>query len=487
MALSPSAPSLRTPSTSGPLTVVGGGLAGCEAAWQAAEQGADVRLFEMRPRRATPAHVTDRLAELVCSNSLGSDLPDRADGVLKAEMRRLGSLILACAEASALPAGGALAVDREGFAEAVTARIEAHPRIELRREEVLALPDDPCVVATGPLTSDALAGDIARATGQEHLYFFDALSPIVEAESIDMGIAFRQSRYDRGEREDGDYINCPMDEAEFSAFYEALVAAERIELRDFEKDAEGQPFFDRCLPIEVIAERGAKSLTFGPMRPVGLTDPRTGRRPFAVVQLRQDDVAGSLYNLVGFQTNLRWPEQARVLRMIPGLAEAEFVRLGQMHRNTFLDSPTLLTDGLQMRARPGTFFAGQITGIEGYSGNAASGIVAATNALRVMRGAEPLALPPSTMLGALCHYVSHADPKHFQPMKSNFGIMPPLATRVRKKPERYKAYAARAAADLEAFLSETGWHEAPAPFAMPAAEAHAPAAAPAARSREESV
>jgi len=438
------------------LSVVGGGLAGSEAAWQAAERGIRVLLFEMRPVRQTPAHSTDRLAELVCSNSLGSDLPDRADGLLKAEMRRFGSLILRAAEAHAVPGGGALAVDRAGFAQAVTEAIAGHPNIALMREEVTRVPDGPTVIATGPLTSDALADDLVRLTGAAHLYFHDALCPIVEADSIDLDRAFRQSRWDRGERPDGDYINCPMTRDEFEAFYAALMAAERAPLKAFEADASAERFFERCMPIEAIGGRGPKALTFGPMRPVGLTDPRTGRRPYAVVQLRQDDAAATLYNLVGFQTNLRWGVQEAVLRMIPGLEHAEFVRLGQMHRNTFLNAPALLTPTLALRSRPDLFFAGQITGIEGYAGNAASGLLAGLNAARCLRGEEPVAPPAETMLGALCHYITTAAPEHFQPMKSNFGLLPPLPSPPRGRPDRNRAHAERALGALDAWLAAVG-------------------------------
>jgi methylenetetrahydrofolate--tRNA-(uracil-5-)-methyltransferase len=437
------------------VVVAGGGLAGTEAAWQLARQGLDVVLYEMRPVRGTPAHQTDRLAELVCSNSLGSRRPDRAAGMLKTEMRRLGSLILEVAEATAVPAGGALAVDREGFAAGVTAAIEAEPRIQLVREELRAVPEGLVVLATGPLTSEALAEDLASLTGREHLFFYDALAPVVTAESIVMTIAFRQSRYDRGERPEGDYINCPMDRGEYEAFVTALLGAERIALRDFERD--DQRFFEGCLPIEVIAGRSPRALAFGPMRPVGLTDPRSGRRPYAVVQLRQDDAAARHYNLVGFQTNLSWPEQRRVLRMIPGLAGAEFVRLGQMHRNTFLNAPVLLDPTLCFRFRPQLFAAGQITGIEGYTGNAASGLVAGVNAARLARGQGALALPPTTMLGALCRYVSEADPRYFQPMKAAFGLLPELAEPPRNKGLRYQAYAERGEADLADFLDRSGW------------------------------
>jgi len=431
------------------VTVVGGGLAGSEAAWQAAELGVRVVLYEMRPRRMTPAHVGDRLAELVCSNSLGSDLPDRAPGLLKAELRRLGSLVLACADETRVPAGGALAVDRERFAAEVTRRIESHPRIRVVREEVTEVPEGPAVIATGPLTSDALAGAIGALTGQEHLYFYDAMAPIVAAGSIDLSVAFRASRYGRG---GADYINCPMTEEEYDRFVAALVTAERIPLREFER--EDPRFFEGCLPIEVMAARGRDALAYGPLRPVGLVDPRTGRRPYAVVQLRQDDLAGTLYNMVGFQTNLRYGEQERVFRLIPGLERAEFVRYGQMHRNTFLNAPLLLEPTMAFRGRPGLFFAGQITGVEGYVGSVGSGWVAGVNAARFVLGREPLLLPRTTMLGALCHYVSRADPAAFQPMKANFGLLPPLSPPVRNKRKRYQAYAARALADLERVLGE---------------------------------
>ncbi|MFQ6101430.1 MAG: FADH(2)-oxidizing methylenetetrahydrofolate--tRNA-(uracil(54)-C(5))-methyltransferase TrmFO [Anaerolineae bacterium] len=428
------------------ITVIGGGLAGSEAAWQAAERGVGVLLYEMRPHRMTPAHVSDYLAELVCSNSLGSDLPDRAAGLLKAELRYLHSLVLVCADGARVPAGGALAVDRELFAAEVTRRIEAHPRIRVVRQEVTAIPEGPTVIATGPLTSDALAEAIAALTGQEHLYFYDALAPIVAADPIDMSVAFRASRYGKGE---ADYINCPMTEEEYERFVEALVAAERIPLHDFEKEQEDARFFEGCLPVEVLAARGRGALAFGPLRPVGLTDPHTGRRPYAVVQLRQDNLAGTLYNLVGFQTNLRYGEQERVFHLIPGLERAEFVRYGQMHRNTFINAPLLLEPTMGFRSKPGLFFAGQITGVEGYVGSVGSGWVAGVNAARFVLGREPLVLPRTTMLGALCHYVSHADPATFQPMKANFGLLPELSPPVRNKRRRYRAYAARAVADLE--------------------------------------
>jgi methylenetetrahydrofolate--tRNA-(uracil-5-)-methyltransferase len=433
------------------VVVIGGGLAGSEAAWQAAERDLKVTLYEMRPERMTPAHVSDRLAELVCSNSLGSNLVDRAPGLLKEELRRLGSVVLACADANAVPAGGALAVGREAFAQAVTERIAGHRRITLRREEVRSIPEgQPVIVATGPLTSPALADQITAVSGSDHLYFYDAMAPIVSAESVDMSVAFRASRYERGES-DGDYLNCPMTRAEYERFVRELVGAERIPLRDFEQ--EDKKFFEACLPVEVLAQRGERSLAFGPLKPVGLTDPRTGQRPYAVVQLRQDNQAGTLYNMVGFQTNLKWGEQQRVFRLIPGLAHAEFVRFGQMHRNTFINSPALLRPTLQFRERDDLFFAGQITGTEGYIGSIASGLVAGLNVARLATGHPPVSFPPTTMLGALCTYISGADPSGFQPMKANFGLLPPLDPPVRKKRERYAAYARRALADLEQFQS----------------------------------
>jgi methylenetetrahydrofolate--tRNA-(uracil-5-)-methyltransferase len=436
------------------LTIIGGGLAGSEAAWQAAERGVRVTLYEMRPTRNTPAHVSGRLAELVCSNSMGARSVDRAMGLLKEEMRRLGSLIIACAEAAAVPAGAALAVDREIFAEAVTAHITQHPKIELRRQEVTHIPEGPVIIATGPLTSDALAKEIIALTGEDRLSFFDAMAPIVEAESINMDVAFRASRYGRGEQDEGDYINCPMAEEEYDAFVDALLAAQVIPLHDFER--EDQRFFEACLPLEVLAARGRDALAFGPLRPVGLTDPRTGRRPYAVVQLRQDNQAATLYNMVGFQTNLRWGEQKRVFRMIPGLENAEFMRYGQMHRNTFINSPTLLDETLRYSLTPPLWFAGQVTGTEGYVGSAMGGLVAGLNAARFLQGQPPLAFPETTMIGALLHYISHADPKDFQPMKANFGLMPPLEKRVRRKQERYQAYARRALAGLEPVINELG-------------------------------
>jgi methylenetetrahydrofolate--tRNA-(uracil-5-)-methyltransferase len=441
------------------LTIIGGGLAGSEAAWQAAQRGLKVRLYEMRPSVPTGAHLSGDLAELVCSNSLGSNLPDRASGVLKTELRHLNSMLMECAEASALPAGAALAVDREDFACRVTEKIQSHPNIEIIRQEVTEIPQTPAIIASGPLTSENLSQSIARLSGEEHLFFFDAIAPIVHAESVNMEIAFRASRYNKGDQDEGDYINCPFTKDEYYAFVTALQSAERIELRSFEDailaGVKAGQFFEGCLPIEVIAERGVDSLAFGPMRPVGLRDPRTGKRPYAVVQLRQDNLAGSLYNLVGFQTNLKFPEQKRVLRMIPGLENAEFERFGQMHRNTFIASPKLLRPTLQHITRDDLFFAGQITGVEGYMGNIATGLLAGINAAQLLAGKTPLELPHETMLGALCHYITHADLKDFQPMKANFGILPLLALEKRTgKRERGQLYAERAANTLKNYLDE---------------------------------
>ena len=440
------------------LIVIGGGLAGSEAAWQAAQHGIQVRLYEMRPVVMTAAHATSHFAELVCSNSLGSQLPDRPSGLLKEELRCMGSMLIECAQETAVPAGGALAVDREAFAKRVTERISQHPRIEIIREEVTDIPNQPTVISSGPLTSMRFSEAIAKLSGKANLYFFDAISPIVAQESIDMEIAFRDSRYGRGEQKEGDYINCPMNREEYDNFVDALLTAERIELRSFEEaikrgvKAGAHRFFEGCLPVEIIAERGKQSLAFGPMRPVGLTDRRTGGRPAAVVQLRQDNVAATLYNMVGFQTNLKFPEQKRVFQMIPGLEKAEFVRYGQMHRNTFISAPELLHPTLQFRQRDDLFFAGQLTGVEGYMGNIATGLLTGWNAARVISGLQPLILPVTTMLGALCHYVTHASLADFQPMKANFGILPPLEKRLKRKRERAVAYVERAMKDLAEFL-----------------------------------
>jgi methylenetetrahydrofolate--tRNA-(uracil-5-)-methyltransferase len=429
-------------------------LAGSEAAWQLAERGFQVDLYEMRPVKTTGAHVSDRLAELVCSNSMGSKLRDRAPGLLNAELAALRSLLLSCAQRSAVAAGGALAVDRELFAQYVTGAIHQHANIRVVREEVTTLPDSPTIVATGPLTSPALAAEIAKLTGEGYLYFYDAIAPIVSADSIDMNIAFRASRYDRGEDDAGDYINCPMNKAEYDRFVAALRATEVIELRDFER--EDPHFFEGCLPIEELAARGHDTLAFGPMRPMGLRDPRTGKRPYAVVQLRRDNLIGSLYNIVGFQTNMKWGQQEQVLRLIPGLQGAEFMRMGQMHRNTFINSPSLLHPTMQFRKRQDLFFGGQITGVEGYMGNIATGLMAGINMARHLAGKPLWILPTTTMIGALCRYVTHAEPEHFQPMKANFGILPPLTETIKNKRERYGAYVDRALGDMQAALERLG-------------------------------
>jgi len=441
------------------LVIIGGGLAGSEAAWQAANRGVFVTLYEMRPGRGTGAHVSPDLAELVCSNSLGSNMSDRAPGLLKDELRKLGSLLIQCADETAVPAGGALAVDRKAFSRLVTERINSHPRIQLVREEIIIIPDIPTVIASGPLTSDGLSESIRAITGNDHLYFFDAISPIVTFDSINMQVAFRASRYDRGSAQDGDYINCPMTEGEYDAFVDALVNADRIQLKPFESvldegvKAGMHEYFEGCLPVEVMARRGHHTLAFGPMRPVGLRDSRTGSRPYAVVQLRQDNLAGTLYNLVGFQTNLTFTEQRRVLRMIPGLETAEFARFGQMHRNTFVFSPAILQPTLQVRGRDALYFAGQITGVEGYAGNIATGLVAGINAARQINSQPHLTFPETTMIGALCHYITHASSADFQPMKANFGILPSLEVGGRKlgKRDRARLYAQRSLQDLEAF------------------------------------
>jgi methylenetetrahydrofolate--tRNA-(uracil-5-)-methyltransferase len=442
------------------ITVIGGGLAGSEAAWQAAQRGWQVKLFEMRPVQETGAHVSGDLAELVCSNSLGSNLIDRSSGLLKEELRQLGSMLLECAETTALPAGGALAVDREAFSALVTQRISAHPNIDLIRAEVQDIPPGPVVVASGPLTSPRLTQALRALTGTDSLFFFDAIAPILTRDSIDMNVAFRASRYSRGEQEDGDYINCPFDKDQYYAFVEALNGAARIELKAFEAEIEtgvragASQFFEGCLPVEVLAGRDPKALAYGPLRPVGLYDPHTGRRPYAVLQLRQDNLAGDLYNMVGFQTNLTFSEQRRVFRMIPGLENADFVRFGQMHRNTFIASPLLLEPSLQFRGRPELFFAGQITGVEGYMGNISTGLLAGVNVARLLQGDPPFVLPVETMLGSLCHYVTHADLKDFQPMKANFGILPPLPEGIKGKRARAALHVERSLAALKETLHE---------------------------------
>jgi methylenetetrahydrofolate--tRNA-(uracil-5-)-methyltransferase len=443
------------------LTIIGGGLAGTEAAWQAAQRGVSVRLFEMRPQKSTGAHRTAGLAELICSNSFGSNLPDRASGALKYELKLLGSLLLECAQLTALPAGAALAVDREAFSGHVSERLASHPNIEIVREEVSEIPIGPTIIASGPLTSERLSHAIAALTGENHLFFFDALAPIVTAESINMEIAFRGSRYGHGENENGDYINCPFTKEEYEAFVDALLSARHIALRKFETGIEQsvsagqQHFFEGCLPVEIMPQRGRQALTFGPMRPTGLVDPRTGHWPHTLVQLRQDNLAGSLYNMVGFQTNLTYPEQKRVFQMIPGLESAEFIRFGQMHRNTFIAAPMVLLPTLQFHLRADLFFAGQITGVEGYMGNIATGFLAGINAAHLIQEGRTIVFPETTMLGALCHYISHAAMEDFQPMKANFGILPPLlSTKRMDKRERARLFVERAQTDLEVFLKD---------------------------------
>ncbi len=480
--------------------IVGGGLAGCEAAWQAASRGVPVTLYEMRPTRATAVHKTDRLAELVCSNSFRGDKLDNAVGLLKEEMRRLDSLVMRAAEASRVPAGAALAVDRERFAEIVTRTLSEHPLVTIVREEIATIPTsserDPVVVATGPLTSDALSQDLASVVGQAHLYFYDAISPIVLAETIDRSKVFRQSRWHRSLRaavrltrdpsEDarialqanhadstnvsdsgsvrlqpdplacgiddgqGDYLNCPLTREEYNAFYRALVTAESATVHDFDKER----FFEGCLPIEVMAHRGPDTLRFGPMKPVGLIDPRTGREPYAAVQLRQDNLAGDHFSLVGFQTQIKWADQARVLRMIPGLQAAEFVRFGMVHRNTYVNGPTVLAETWQVRARPTLFFAGQMSGVEGYVESAASGLLAGINAAALASG-QPVSSPPrTTAIGALAYYVSHAHPAHYEPSNITFGIMQALDKAPRSKRLRNQALSERALADLARWRAE---------------------------------
>ncbi len=456
--------------------IIGGGLAGCEAAWQAASRGVPVTVHEMRPVRPTEVHKTDRLAELVCSNSFRGDKLDNAVGLLKEEMRRLGSLIMHVAEIARVPAGAALAVDRELFARSVTQAIHEHPLITLSREEITSIPaatpESPVIIATGPLTSSSLSAAIVQLVGSEHLYFYDAISPIVLAETINMETVFRASRWNRHSRQsavgsqqsrvgspqsapeghkmcgiddgDGDYLNCPMDAAEYRAFYAALTTAESATVHDFDKEK----FFEGCLPIEVMAHRGEDTLRFGPMKPVGLTDPRTGRQPYAAVQLRQDNLAGDHYSLVGFQTQLKWGEQARVLRMIPGLEQAEFVRFGMVHRNTYINGPTVLAETWQTRTNPALFFAGQISGVEGYVESAASGLIAGRNAAALVRGEELHVPPRTTAIGALAFYVSHANPHDYQPTNITFGIMEPPPTHIRDKQKRKLAIADRALEEL---------------------------------------
>lgn len=431
-----------------PVTIIGAGLAGSEAAWQLARRGIPVRLVEMRPGAATPAHHTAYFGELVCSNSLRAAALTNAVGLLKEEMRRLDSVIMACADAHSVPAGGALAVDRMGYAAAVTETVRNHPLIEVVEKRIDAIPEEGIVIiATGPLTDGALAEDIERFCGGEGFHFYDAAAPIVSKDSLDMSVVYRASRYGKGEAA---YLNCPMDEEEYKAFQQALASAETAEVHGFEN----KKVFEGCMPIEVMAQRGEDTMRFGPMKPVGLPDPRTGKAPYAVVQLRQDNAEGTMYNIVGFQTHLKWGEQRRVFGMIPGLEKAEFIRYGVMHRNTYIDSPDLLTAAMESRTRPGLFFAGQMTGVEGYVESAASGIAAAYGAAARVNGEEPVPFPRETAIGSLTHYISHYEGKNFQPMNVNFGLMPPLEKRVPKK-EKNEKIARRALAALDAFLGKT--------------------------------
>jgi methylenetetrahydrofolate--tRNA-(uracil-5-)-methyltransferase len=429
------------------VTVIGAGLAGSEAAWQIASLGVPVTLYEMRPVRKTPAHITDQFAELVCSNSLRANGLTNAVGVLKQEMRHMNSIILASADKHAVPAGGALAVDRDGFSGEITSTLRNHPLIEVRNEELQTIPEGITVVASGPLTSPALSAQLKELMGEEYLYFYDAAAPIVEKESIDMEKVYLASRYDKGEAA---YLNCPMTEEEFNVFYDALVSAEVAELKEFEKEI----YFEGCMPIEVMAKRGRQTVLFGPMKPVGLINHHTGKMPHAVVQLRQDNAAGTLYNLVGFQTHLKWGEQKRVLSLIPGLANAEFVRYGVMHRNTFINSPQLLHPTYQFKHRENLFFAGQMTGVEGYVESAASGLIAGLNAGRLAKGEACLVLPEETALGSMAQYITTADFKHFQPMNANFGLLPALPERVKNKKLRYEMLANRALESIQNFSRE---------------------------------
>ena len=432
------------------LVVVGGGLAGSEATWQAATRGARVTLYEMRPKEATPAHKTGLLGELVCSNSLGSAETATAPGILKEEMRRLNSLIIQAAERARVPAGSALAVDRDQFAQHITQSLEGHPNIRIIREEIKEIPTD-CVsiLATGPLTSDKLASAIRDLTHLQSLAFFDAISPIIDADTINMEVVFRASRYDKG---GADYLNCPMDETAYQAFYDAMNAAEKVQPKDFEK----VPYFEGCIPIEVMAERGRETMAYGPLKPVGLEDPRTGTRPYAVVQLRPENRHGTCYNMVGFQTKLTYPEQRRVFRMIPGLERAEFLRYGSMHRNTFVNSPHLLRETLQLKARGTTFLAGQLVGVEGYTESAAIGGLAGLNAARGLTGLPLLSPPLTSAHGSLINYITTCEPRHFQPINTNFGLFPPLPTRVRDKEEKRRLIGRRALEDFEAWMTRSG-------------------------------
>ncbi|MCM1363499.1 MAG: methylenetetrahydrofolate--tRNA-(uracil(54)-C(5))-methyltransferase (FADH(2)-oxidizing) TrmFO [Faecalibacterium sp.] len=430
------------------VTVIGAGLAGVEAAWQLAEAGIEVVLYEMKPTKYSPAHHLPTFAELVCSNSLKAKRLESAAGLLKEEMRRMGSLCMQCAPHCEVAAGGALAVDRDRFSALISEKIESHPLINVVRQEMTAIPNGNVIVAAGPLASDALSEDISALCG-EGLHFFDAAAPIVTAESINMESAFTASRYDRGG--DDDYINCPMNKEEYEAFYAALVSAESADLHSFDKRKD---VYEGCMPIEVMASRGADTMRFGPLKPVGLRDPKTGHRPWAVLQLRKENANGTMYNLVGFQTNLKFGEQKRVFSMIPALKNADFVRYGVMHRNTFLDSPRLLNGDFSFRKRKNLFFAGQITGVEGYMESAASGIMAGYNMVRTLQGKETIVLPETTMIGALSRYISDSSVKNFQPMGANFGVLPPIEPKIRDKKLRYAALSERALAALEEAIKE---------------------------------
>ena len=430
------------------VNVIGGGLAGVEAAYRIAEEGGKVFLFEMRPKRFSPAHRTDKLAELVCSNTLGGIEVTTPRGLLKAEMELLGSLVIEAAKETRVPAGGALAVDREKFAEYITEKVESHPNIELIREEVTEIPKEGItVVATGPLTSDSFSEFLRSYLGERELHFYDAISPIVYADTVDCSKCFWGSRYGKG---GDDYLNCPMTKEEYERFYRALIEAEKVPLKDFEKSC----YFEGCMPIEELAKRGEKTLLFGPLRPVGLIDPRTGKQPYAVVQLRKENREGTLLNIVGFQTKLKYPEQKRVFRLIPGLENAEFARYGSIHRNTFINSPKLLLRTLQLKKNPKVLFAGQITGVEGYPESAATGIIAGINAKRILEGKEPVYPPETTMVGALLKYITEAAPNGFQPMNANFGLLPPPEKRIKGKLNRRKYLAQRALRDMEQWLRE---------------------------------
>ncbi|WP_054958661.1 FADH(2)-oxidizing methylenetetrahydrofolate--tRNA-(uracil(54)-C(5))-methyltransferase TrmFO [Paenibacillus dakarensis] len=434
------------------VTVIGAGLAGSEAAWQIASRGVPVTLYEMRPVVKTPAHHTDQFAELVCSNSLRANGMTNAVGVLKEEMRQLNSLVIGSADRNAVPAGGALAVDRDGFSGEITKTLHEHPLIEVVNEEIQHIPEEGIVViATGPLTSPALSAEIKKLMGEDYFYFYDAAAPIIEKDSIDMSKVYLASRYDKGEAA---YLNCPMTEEEFDAFYDALIHAEVAQLKEFEKEI----YFEGCMPIEVMMKRGKQTALFGPMKPVGLVNPHTGELPYAVVQLRQDNAAGTLYNLVGFQTHLKWGEQKRVFSMIPGLENAEIVRYGVMHRNTFVNSPKLLEPTYQVKNRPNLYLAGQMTGVEGYVESAASGLIAGINAARAAQNQDGLVFPQETTIGSMAYYITNADPEHFQPMNANFGLLPGLEIRIRNKREKNEALANRALEQVREFISLNALH-----------------------------